>query len=82
MDSSWILKCFMYLPFLTDDSVLVLVVVLVDFFLPFFPASSPESCLTLDVSSGFFFSAWFFPRLFVPLLDLPFAASSAFQPCI
>lgn len=48
----------------------------------FLPGSTPESCLSLDVSSGFFCSAWFFPKLFVPLLDLPFAASSAFQPCI
>lgn len=83
MDSSCILKCFIYPPFPVDVNVPVLVVVFIVLgFFSFFPGRTPESCLSLDVSSGFFCSAWFFPRLFIPLLDLPFAASSAFQPCI
>lgn len=39
----------------------------------------------LATSTGFFCSAWLFSRLFKPLLDLPFAVSSAshpaFSPC-
>lgn len=73
-----------YVPtFSVDVSVPVLVVLFIVLFPhPFFSSSTPESCLSLDVSSGFFCSPWFFSRLFIPLLDLPFAASSAFQPCI
>lgn len=74
-----------YVPtFSTDVSVPVLVVVFIVLFPPpaFFSGGTPESCLSLDFSSGFFCSPWFFSRLFIPLLDLPFAASSAFQPCI
>lgn len=51
------------------------------FFL-FFSGSTPESNLSLNASSGFFCSACFLSGLFIPLLDLPFAGSSAFQPCI
>lgn len=50
---------------------------------------TPESHLSLDVPPGYFvwfffflLSAWLFSGLFKPVSHLPFAASSAFQPCV